>query len=144
MSIAAVSPNHNPAARPCPRFRFGAFFHGADTLMEPQDYLGIDYVAGWIGQSALDGYHCPQQPCFNPYWHGAMLTMARERGLSVASRGFRARFGQEPWRRYGWDATLRRGAAGAPLLCGGGGPCPADGVAGALAQGASSADVQGT
>ena len=52
--------------------------------MEPQDYLGIDYVAGWIGQSALDGYHCPQQPCFNPYWHGAMLTMARERGLSVA------------------------------------------------------------
>ena len=44
----------------------------------------IDYVAAWIGQSALDSYLCEQAPCFNPYWHGAMLQLARERGLSVA------------------------------------------------------------
>ena len=69
--------------RPC-RFRFGRFFDGADTLAEPHDYHGIDYVAGWIGQSSFDSHRCAQPPCFNQYWHGAMLQLARERGISVA------------------------------------------------------------
>jgi hypothetical protein len=88
--LAALASKHQRALaaskhrlRPC-RFRFGTFFHGADTLADPHDYNGIDYVAAWIGQSALDSYLCEQAPCFNPYWHGAMLQLARERGLSVA------------------------------------------------------------
>ena len=81
LPAATFLPAASPPPPPC-RFRFGAFFRGADTLVEPHDYGGIDYLCAWIGQR--DAMNCPQPPCFNPYWHGAMLQLARERGLSVA------------------------------------------------------------
>ena len=81
LPAATFPPTAGPPPPPC-RFRFGAFFRGADTPVEPHDYGGIDYVSAWIGQR--DAMSCSQPPCFNPYWHGAMLQLARERGLSVA------------------------------------------------------------
>ena len=72
------------AASAC-RFRFGMEWQGPNTLQDPHDYNGIDYITVWIGQNdGLGKPRCRSPPCFNPYWHGAALELARERGLSVA------------------------------------------------------------
>lgn len=65
------------------RFRFGLQFAGRREG-EGEAYEGADYLAVWIGQDHPRSASCVQPPCFNRWWHGAALELARERGLSVA------------------------------------------------------------
>eukprot|EP00308_Calcidiscus_leptoporus_P000992 CAMPEP_0119384182 /NCGR_PEP_ID=MMETSP1334-20130426/84074_1 /TAXON_ID=127549 /ORGANISM="Calcidiscus leptoporus, Strain RCC1130" /LENGTH=539 /DNA_ID=CAMNT_0007405159 /DNA_START=55 /DNA_END=1674 /DNA_ORIENTATION=+ len=60
------------------RFRFGRAFRGADF-----DYSGVDYLTVWIGQSG-EQQTCSKPPCFNEYWHGAMLKLALQMRISAA------------------------------------------------------------
>jgi len=47
------------------------------------DYSGVDYLTIWIGQRAGAHSHCTAPPCFNPFWHGEMLSLAKKKGLGV-------------------------------------------------------------
>lgn len=39
----------------------------------------------WQGSPSRSGKaKCKAEPCFNPYWHGAMLELAREKGITAA------------------------------------------------------------
>ena len=49
MGNEAVEPM--PVTVPTCRFRFGMEYQGPNTLMDPHDYNGIDYITVWIGQN---------------------------------------------------------------------------------------------
>ena len=83
-AIPGCAPHGKPAAgaRPPPSTAKAC---AACTAGEGRDYpKGIDYLTVWIGQHSATDPNCHSPPCFNPYWHGAMLQLARERGLNVA------------------------------------------------------------
>eukprot|EP00962_Isochrysis_galbana_P031633 scaffold10297_cov113-Isochrysis_galbana.AAC.18 len=65
-------------------FRFGAGWVG-----EGQDYSNVDYLAVWIGQESADDSDpfCATSPCFNQWWHGAMLREAARRSIGAAYYG---------------------------------------------------------
>ncbi len=64
-------------------FRFGAAWQG-----EGGHYDGVDYLTVWIGQESEGagsaGHACAPSPCFNPWWHGAMLREAARRDIGAA------------------------------------------------------------
>jgi len=80
-SDAGDDPEAAPATS-C-RFRFGAGWVGDGV-----DYGSADYLTVWIGQQtgAADP-SCSSSPCFNPYWHGAMLREAGRRSIGAAYYG---------------------------------------------------------
>jgi hypothetical protein len=67
-------------------FRFGAFWVGEG---ERHDYSHVDYLAVWIGQGSSDHSDpfCSASPCFNQWWHGAMLREAARLSIGAAYYG---------------------------------------------------------
>ena len=90
---------------PSCRFRFGMEYKGPDI-----DYTGIDYLTIWIGQRAEGNAACAMPPCFNPFWHGDMLHIARTLKASVVYYAYIIAFLAKRTGLYDCDV-------GSPNLC---------------------------